>query len=320
MGTVPGLNFVIGSLIGTAFGIPYLFGTPELWPVLTSLRFVPAILLYFVVPFCPESPRYLIVTKEDFSAGKKALEWLRGSDDVSEELARIRIEASEEKIEGTMSILELFQNRLVRSVLLICMALFWGQQLTGITGFLFYSTGLFQSANLSKDEAICGTLGLMVAQILGTVVSLVLMDRAGRRILLLAGNIGCIIACASMVPLMIYSGRDCGWCHFGSLASVVFFIVCYSIGPSFVPWVLLAELFPNSARKSAMMVGSSNCHLGAWAIGFIFPILHRAMGEWMFAIFATITACSTVFTFFCVPETKGKSFERIQQELQLRFR
>lgn len=319
MGTVPGLNFVIGSLIGTAFGMPQIFGTDDLWPALSWFRFVPAVFLYILIPFFPESPQYLII-KEDFVAGRKALEWLRGTLDVSEELALMRSEACKLKNEGVLSVADLFRDRVVRSGLLLCAGLFWGQQLTGITGFLFYSTGLFGSAGLGREESIFGTLGLMVAQIIATVVSLVLMDRAGRRILLLLGTTGCLIASTSMVPLMTYGKDGCGWCHFGSLASVVLFILAFNVGPGPVPWVMLAEFFPNSARKAAAMVGSSNCHLGALTVNFMFPILQSAIGEWMFAIFATVTACWAVFVFFCIPETKGKSFERIQHELQLRFR
>lgn len=260
------------------------------------------------------------MSKADATAVKRSLQWLRGTRNVDDELDLIYSEMKDDSNERVMSIGDIFRDNVVRSALFICMAVFWGQQLTGFNAFIFYSTGLFDSAGMTKNQALYGSLGLMTAQILAVVTSMILMDRAGRRTLLLVGNTGCLLTTIFMVPLMIYSKENCSWCHLGSLASVMVFILAFNVGPCTVPWVLISELFPTSAKKSAMMVGSSCCHLGTLTVSFLFPLVQTAIGEWTFAIFATTTALSTVLTYFCVPETKGKSFERIQQDLRLRYR
>lgn len=270
---------------------------------------------------CYRTPfsRYLIVTKQDIPAGRRALLWLRNNQNVDAELAVIEAEAKESQIEGTMSIRDIFRDRVLRTTLLLCMAIFWGAQFTGINALILYSTSIFGSAGMTDTQALYGSLGLMAAQILAVFLALLLMDRAGRRILLLAGNIGCMITCIFLIPLMVYSKRGCYWCHFGSVASLIGFIVSYNLGPNLVTWILVSELFPSASRKSAVMIGSSCCYSGTLVVVFMFPLLQTAIGEWTFVIFAALTAASTLLVFFCLIETKGKSFELIQEHLHVRF-
>lgn len=317
LGTFPGLSLVSGTLVAAILSFPQIFGHESRWPLLSFLLLIPFGLLSITLPFFPESPRFLLLTQKNVPAAEKALQWLRGRKDVNNEIAMIQTEDDASSKDPTVSLSGLFSDKVTRSSTFICIALMLSQQLTGIGPVLLYSTRIFGDAGLGASEAVYGTLGLMCLQIFATCISSLLMDRAGRKLLLLTGFIGSMIMCVSMVMFMKLTKEGLEGARYTSLVCMMLFIIMYNLGPAFVPWVYVSELFSKSSSGAAIMVVSSFSHLSGLVITFLFPLLTAAMEEWVFAVFAACTAAFTVFVYFRVVETKGRTFDEIQAELHL---
>lgn len=171
-------------------------------------------------------------------------------------------------------------------------------------------------SGLSAQEALYGTIGLMLLQLIFTGIGALLIDRNGRRKLLLGGNLACILAAALLVLTNALANHDlCANCRYGSLACLMFFIMVFNIGPGSVPLILPSEIFPKAAKTSAVNVALA-CMYGSSAIVSIaFPLMQAKMKEWTFTVFLGILFVCTVYLWLTLMETKGKTFEEIQMQI-----
>ncbi|XP_055335792.1 solute carrier family 2, facilitated glucose transporter member 3-like [Paramacrobiotus metropolitanus] len=308
-----------GMLIGVFFGTPILFGTEELWINVFWLRLIPSIVLFLVIPFCPESPRHLITLKNGRERALRALKWLRNTEDVVKELDEI--EADKDRMAGqrSMSLKHVLTNRVLLWALAICGVAMMAQHLSGYTAVLSYSTSILAAGGLPKSSAVYGTIGLMGLPPFVIVLCMVLVDRLGRRTLFLIGAGGCLLCNIGMVIFLNLSKSSCGGCQYAALACLLVFMIFFNIGTGSVPWIWSAELFPRNTRASALLVISACNYLPCLAAVFLFPIVHAAIEEWIFAICAGLMLAITVFIYFTAVETKGKTFQEVHAELQLKF-
>merc|ERR1719323_2616139 len=152
-----------------------VLGTDEGWPWLLALTAVPAILQVATLPFCPESPKYLLLDKDDEMAANSALSWLRGTIEVHDEMDEMKQEQ------------ESMTNGSLRKPLIIAMMMMLAQQLSGINCAMFYSTDIFKNAGLDDQASQSATLGMGTMNVLMTFVSLVLIEKAGRKTLMVIG-------------------------------------------------------------------------------------------------------------------------------------
>ncbi|XP_055335795.1 solute carrier family 2, facilitated glucose transporter member 3-like [Paramacrobiotus metropolitanus] len=313
------MSRAVGMLLGVFFGIPVIFGTEELWIDVLWVRLIPSIALFLVLPFCPESPRHLITLKNGQERALRALKWLRNSEDVAKELEEI--EADRDKMAGqrSLSLKEVLTNRILLWALAICNAAMVTQHLSGYTAVFTYSTSILAAGGLPKAFAVYGTIGLMGIPLFIMVLSMLLVDRLGRRTLFLFGAGGCLLCNIGMVIFLNLSKSACGGCQYAALACFVVFMIFFNIGTGSVPWIWSAELFPRNARTSALSVTWTCNYSLSLAVVFLFPIVHAAIEEWIFAISAGSMLAITVFIYFTAVETKGKTFQEVQAELQLKF-
>uniref|UniRef100_A0A1B6DFT3 Major facilitator superfamily (MFS) profile domain-containing protein n=2 Tax=Clastoptera arizonana TaxID=38151 RepID=A0A1B6DFT3_9HEMI len=193
LGTVNQLAVTIGLLISQILGIEQILGTDEGWPLLLGLAICPAILQLILLPVCPESPRYLLITKQWEEEARKALRRLRASNQVEEDIEEMRAEQRAQQSESTISMMELICSPTLRSPLIIGIVMQLSQQLSGINAVFYYSTGLFVSSGLSDETAKFMTIGIGAIMVIMTIVIMPLMDRMGRRTLHLYGLGGMFI-------------------------------------------------------------------------------------------------------------------------------
>jgi SP family facilitated glucose transporter-like MFS transporter 1 len=132
VGSVYQLVITISILVAQALGMKYALGTPDHWPILFALTAVPAIFQMVTLPMCPESPKYLLSSKNDEMGAQKALAWLRGSLAVQEEMEQIKAENDANKLLPKVTVRELLTNRALRIPLIICLFVMIAQQLSGI--------------------------------------------------------------------------------------------------------------------------------------------------------------------------------------------
>ncbi|KAH8239910.1 hypothetical protein KR032_009185 [Drosophila birchii] len=267
--------------------------------------------------FMPESPTYL-VAKDRSEGAIKSIQWLRGKDyDYEPELAELR-ETDREIRENKVNVWAALNRPVTRKALAISLGLMFFQQVCGINAVIFYSSRIFKEANTGIGPR-WATILIGIMQVVATFVSTVVVDKLGRRILLLASGISMAVATTAIGVYFYLQSQDeqqvesLGWLP---VAALCIFIIMFSMGYGPVPWLMMGELFATDIKGFAgSLAGTSN-----WLLAFVvtktFDDLNAGLGiGGTFWLFAGLTVLGVFFVFFAVPETKGKSLNEIQQEL-----
>ncbi|XP_049587601.1 solute carrier family 2, facilitated glucose transporter member 3 [Syngnathus scovelli] len=309
-GTLNQLGVVIGILVAQIFGLEFLLGSDRLWPILLALTVLPAILQSIMLPFCPESPRYLLIVLKQEEEARKALVRLRGRQDVSEDMDEMREEGMKMAMEKKATILELFRSHNYRQPIIIAIVLQLSQQLSGINAVFYYSTGIFATAGVTQP--IYATIGAGVVNTVFTVVSLFLVEKAGRRTLHLIGLGGMAIS-ALVMTISLSLVKTTPSLSYLAIVAVFAFVASFEMGPGPIPWFIVAELFSQGPRPAAMAVSGLSNWTANFLVGLGFPKLEELCGPYVFIIFMVLLIIFFIFTFLRVPETKGRTFDDIAQ-------
>ncbi|KAL6109338.1 slc2a14 [Pungitius sinensis] len=309
-GTLHQLGVVIGILVAQIFGLEFLLGSDTLWPLLLALTILPAILQSIMLPFCPESPRYLLIVLNQEEEARKALVRLRGCEDVSDDIQEMKEEGIKMAREKKVSILELFRSPNYRQPIIIAIVLQLSQQLSGINAVFYYSTSIFATAGVSQP--IYATIGAGVVNTVFTVVSLFLVERAGRRTLHLIGLAGMAIF-AVVMTIALSLGQTTPSLSYLAIVAVFGFVASFEMGPGPIPWFIVAELFSQGPRPAAMAVSGLSNWTANFVVGLGFPKLAELCGPYVFIIFVIFLILFFIFTFLKVPETRGRTFDDIAQ-------
>nr|WP_108423823.1 sugar porter family MFS transporter [Allomuricauda amoyensis] len=300
-------NLVLGILI--AFFSNYLlkgFDGDNDWRWMMGVEGIPAAIYFVSVFFIPNSPRWLVTEKQDKDRAREVLEKM-GVDNVEEELQRIEdAESIEEKQEGTIFIK-------YRKPLLLAFLIAFFNQLSGINFVLYYAPEILEIAGLATKESLFNSIAIGGINLIFTFVGISLIDRIGRRQLLIIGSVG-YISSLLMIALSFYADLGAGVL----LASIMAFIASHAIGQGAVIWVFIAEIFPNHARAYGTSWGTGTHWVFAALITLLGPVVIAVFKEnpWpIFVIFAVMMVFQLLFALFMMPETKGVSLEDIQKKL-----
>ena len=187
VGTVYQLIITISILLSQILGMNVVLGNDAGWPFLFGLTVVPGVLQLITLPFCPESPKYLLLDKNDEQKANDSLTWLRGTNDVASEMDEMKAEHEAMKALPKATFKEMLTNPALRSPLIIAVMMMLAQQLSGINAAIFFSTKIFTEAGLDETQAQSATLGMGAMNVAMTFVSLVLIEKAGRKTLMITG-------------------------------------------------------------------------------------------------------------------------------------
>ncbi|XP_051515975.1 solute carrier family 2, facilitated glucose transporter member 1-like [Myxocyprinus asiaticus] len=308
LGTLHQLGIVIGILMAQVFGIKEIMGTSTMWPFLLGFTFIPAVLQCALLPFCPESPRYLLINQNEEAKAKSVLKKLRGTEDVGADMEEMREESRQMMREKKVTIPELFRSPLYRQPIFIAIMLQLSQQFSGINAVFYYSTGIFENAGV--PEPVYATIGAGVVNTAFTVVSLFIVERAGRRSLHLIGLMGMAVSSVLMTIAMALL-EQVKWMSYVSIVAIFSFVAFFEIGPGPIPWFIVAELFSQGPRPSAIAVAGFSNWFANFLVGMCFQYVEQLTGPYVFIIFTVLLLIFFVFTYFKVPETKGRTFDEI---------
>ncbi|XP_078040972.1 glucose transporter 1 isoform X1 [Augochlora pura] len=317
LGTVNQLAVTVGLLVSQVLGIEQILGTNDGWPVLLGLAICPAILQLLLLPVCPESPRYLLITKQWEEEARKALRRLRASNEVEEDIEEMRAEERAQQAESRISMTELICSPTLRAPLVIGVVMQLSQQLSGINAVFYYSTNLFTSSGLTEESAKFATIGIGAIMVCMTLVSIPLMDRTGRRTLHLYGLGGMFIFSIFItISFLIkeffgYVQEMIDWMSYLSVVSTLSFVVFFAVGPGSIPWMITAELFSQGPRPAAMSIAVLVNWMANFLVGIGFPSMKTSLENYTFLPFSAFLAIFWIFTYKKVPETKNKTFEEI---------
>ncbi|XP_004086422.1 solute carrier family 2, facilitated glucose transporter member 1-like [Oryzias latipes] len=308
MGTLHQLGVVIGILVAQIFGLESIMGNASLWPLLLGFTLVPAILQCVLLPFCPESPRYLLINRNEESKACSVLMKLRGTDEVSEDIQEMREESQKMMREKKVTIAELFRSPVYRQPMIVAIMLQLSQQLSGINAVFYYSTGIFERAGVAQP--VYATIGAGVVNTAFTVVSLFVVERTGRRPLHLIGLMGMAVSAVFLTVAMALQDQ-LRWMSYVSIVAIFSFVAFFEIGPGPIPWFIVAELFSQGPRPAAIAVAGLSNWSANFLVGLCFQYVEQLCGPYVFIIFTVLLLGFFVFTYFKVPETKGRTFDEI---------
>ncbi len=278
------------------------------WRWMLGLAVLPGALLVVGMLGLPESPRWLVKRGRTAEA-RTVLGRVRAGGLVEGELAAI---ASDVAHEQTAPWSELLAPT-IRPALVVGMGLAVLQQVTGINTVIYYAPEIFESAGFASAQAALGaTMGIGVVNVLSTIIAIWLVDRVGRRPLLLVGLAGMVSS------LVVLGAGFRGDVHAGigpvTVACLALYIVffAFSMGP--IVWLMISEIYPTRIRARAIGVATASNWGANFLVTLTFPALRQALGSgatfWLFAAFGVL---ALVFTWRRVPETKGKSLEEIER-------
>ncbi|NP_001157443.1 solute carrier family 2, facilitated glucose transporter member 1 [Equus przewalskii] len=308
LGTLHQLSVVIGILIAQVFGLDSIMGNEELWPLLLSITFLPAVVQCVLLPFCPESPRFLLINRNEENRAKSVLKKLRGTADVTRDLQEMKEESRQMMREKKVTILELFRSPTYRQPILIAVMLQLSQQLSGINAVFYYSTSIFEKAGV--QQPVYATIGAGIVNTAFTVVSLFVVERAGRRTLHLIG-LGGMAGCAVLMTIAVALLEQLPWMSYLSIVAIFGFVAFFEVGPGPIPWFIVAELFSQGPRPAAIAVSGFSNWASNFLVGMCFQYVEQLCGPYVFIIFTVLLVLFFIFTYFKVPETKGRTFDEI---------
>ncbi|KAF1392020.1 hypothetical protein PFLUV_G00048150 [Perca fluviatilis] len=308
LGTFHQLGIVVGILIAQVFGMEAIMGNDDLWPLLLSFIFILALIQCILLPLCPKSPRFLLINKNEENKAKAVLKKLRGTTDVSSDMQEMKEESRQMMREKKVTIPELFRSHLYRQPLLIAVVLQLSQQLSGINAVFYYSTRIFEKAGV--EQPVYATIGAGVVNTAFTVVSLFIVERAGRRSLHMLGLLGMAVSAVLMTIAMALL-EQLKWMSYLSIVAIFSFVAFFELGPGPIPWFIVAELFSQGPRPSAFAVAGFSNWTANFIVGMTFQYVEELCGPYVFIIFTVLLLFFLVFTYFKVPETKGRTFDQI---------
>ncbi len=294
--------------IAVAYWVDLAFANAGMgWRPMFAVAFIPGALLAIGMLFLAETPRWL-ASKERWDDASRALEHTIRGQEKQRELEDIRKTLEEEK---TASVWELLRPGL-RLALLVGVGLAIFQQLVGINTVIYYAPTIFGYAGFSSaSAAILATSVVGVVNVLSTILSLLLVDRLGRRPLLIGGIAGMVITLMAMGIVFALDPAHVGWFV---LICLLAYIVSFAIGMGPVFWLMTSELFPNRLRALGASI-SSLCNWAAnLAVSITFLTLIDVVGRpGTFWLYAALGVLAFLFCWMLVPETKGKTLEQIER-------
>jgi sugar porter (SP) family MFS transporter len=278
------------------------------WRWMLGLGAVPGVALAVGMMLMPYSPRWLAERGREEEA-RAVLERTHRSEDVDEELEEIKRVASEE---GHLR--DLF-GASVRPMLIVGLGLAIFQQIVGINTIIYYAPTILSFTGSSASSAIGQTVAIGVTNLVFTIIAVLLLDRLGRRVFLIAGTVGLTLALV-VLGAFFASGTLQANASLVALIALVVYIASFAMGLGPVFWLMISEIFPLEIRGPAMALCTIANWLFNFLVSFTFLTLAADIGKAAtFWLYAVIGAIAIAFFFLRVPETSGRSLEEIQRDL-----
>lgn len=296
-------NIVFGILI--AFLSNYLLESAGLnWRWMIGLEAFPAIAFTLMVLSVPNSPRWLIVKKNNVERAKLVLAQINPNN-VEEEVSAI-LKAKEHEAKGTE---KFFSKRYSKPIMLVIAIAFFNQ-VSGINAIIYYAPRIFEMTGLGASTALLSTSGIGIVNLVFTLIGMFLIDKLGRKILMIIGSFG-LIGTLGLVANAFWTDE------FTGVPIMLFvYIAFFAMSQGAVIWVFIGEVFPNNIRAYGQSLGSFTHWILAAIVANTFPMAVSAFSAGgIFMFFSVMMVLQLIFAWKIMPETKGLTLENIEEEL-----
>lgn len=297
------LTVVLGIVITNLINYSLRNNGDDAWRWMFGLGVIPSGLFFIGAYLLPESPRWLIKVGQNARAAK-VLQKIGDEEFVQTSLANIKV-----SLEGVTktNYAAVFKKVTLPAVLVgIGLAVF--QQFCGINTVFNYAPKIFASVGASQDDQLLQTVFIGGVNVLFTILAMLLVDKIGRKPLMLFGAGGLAILYVIVVQLLSSGSANVSWYLLAAIGT-------YAMSLAPVTWVLISEIFPTKVRGAAISVAVISLWIAYFVLVFTFPILFEKLKDDTFYIYAAICAIGFVFVLFKVKETKGKTLEEVEQTM-----
>lgn len=300
-------NLVLGILL--AFLSNYYlqgFGGENDWRYMLGVEAIPALIYLVLVLGIPYSPRWLVMQGRVDEARAVLVKMIDSKPQIEETISEIQTHTQKQGLSKEI----LFQKKYARPLMLAFFIAFFNQ-LSGINFVLYYAPVILEKSGFASSDSLLSSVSIGAVNLIFTMIGLALIDKAGRRTLMYIGSFAYIIG-LGMIAYAFYAEAA----PMFSLVFILLFIAGHAIGQGAVIWVFIAEIFPNSIRGKGQSFGVSVHWVLAAIITLLGEVVIEAIPAWtIFAFFASFMVLQLLFTHFVMPETKGKSLERVEDEV-----
>ncbi|XP_059650264.1 uncharacterized protein LOC132296032 [Cornus florida] len=303
-------------MVGCGQSLFFFIGLFVNWRTLALIGTLPCMAQLLGLFFIPESPRWLAkIGREEYKA---VLQRFRGENtDISQEAAEIKDYTETLQRLSKAAFIDLFQRKYAYSVI-VGVGLMVFQQFGGLNGFAFYATEILELADFNNE---IGKMAVAVVQIPTFILGVLLMDRSGRRPLLMASAAGTCLGCLltglaflfqdlqqweEVTPILAFSG-------------VMVYLASFALGMAGIPWIITSEIYPITIKGSAGSLVTLVSWFGSWLIAYTFNFLYGWSSAGTFFVYSSICGCAVLFIAKLVPETKGRTLEEIQESITHTF-
>ncbi|NXS14832.1 GTR9 protein, partial [Neodrepanis coruscans] len=270
--SIPSIFICLGVFSAQVLSLPELLGKDRFWPLLLSVVVVPACLQLLLLHCFPESPRYLLIERNDICGAIKALHRFLGTPDVQDVIEEMKEEQRSLSSMEMVSVWQLLRDHSVRWQTLSVVVVNAGMQLSGIDAIWFYTNTIFENAGIPASQIPYTTVGTGAIEVVAGLIGCFTIEKVGRRPLIIIGFCAMGI-CSAGITVSLLLQAALPWMRYIGVTCVIGIIAGFCMGPAGVPFLMTAELFTQSHRPAAYIVGGSLNWLCNFTIGFIFPFL-----------------------------------------------
>ena len=306
------VNIVAGIFIAYLTNFLFVNTGEDSWRWMLGIMVVPAALFWILLRTIPESPRWLILQHRDAEA-IPVMQRI-GEENTSKAIEDIRASVSDSTVTHEKE--HLFQKKYSKPIMFaVLLAMF--NQLSGINAIIYYAPRIFEMAGFNKEDAYLQPVYIGAANLFFTLLAMTVIDKLGRKTLLLIGSFG-MIAFLGLTAYAFSTGVS------GDRSVIIYligFIAFFAFSQGAVIWVFISEIFPNSVRSQGGSLGSFTHWIMAAIISWTFPVIVEGSekgGMYSFLFYSVMMLLHLIFVWKWLPETKGKSLETIQKELGIR--
>uniref|UniRef100_A0A8C6V1W7 Solute carrier family 2, facilitated glucose transporter member 5 n=1 Tax=Neogobius melanostomus TaxID=47308 RepID=A0A8C6V1W7_9GOBI len=290
-----------GVVLGQVVGLREILGSESCWHYLLASNAIPGFIQLLTLPWFPESPRYLLIDREDKEACLDALRRLHGCEGQSSELDEILAEQAQIKGMPHSRPWDLIRDQAVRWQLFSVIVVSSAMQLCGNDSIYFYASYVFKEAGISADKVQYVTIGTGSCEFTACIMCNLLIERKGRRFMLMGGFI-LMTVWAIVFTIALSFEQSISWMPYLRMTCIFTYILSFGMGPAGVTGVLPTEIFNQSARPAAYTIAVTRF------------TTFFGLKDYCFVPFATVCLLSAVYVGMFLPETKGKSLSAITAE------